>query len=292
MMSTMRKTFRSLLAAPKILEMPGVYDAFSAKMAAKAGFSGLVMGGYQVSASMLGEPDVGYLTMTEMVDALHRICDAVDIPVLADGDTGYGNAMNVRRMVREYEHAGAAAILLEDQVWPKKCGHMEGKKVISKEEHVMKIQAASEAKRDPDLVIVARTDARAVNGLEDALDRAKAYSAAGADMLFVEAPQSLEELQRIGEVLRPLGKPLLANMIEHGKTPGLTAQKLQDMGFSAVVYPCCAMYTMAKSLTKLFSTLKEKGTTASLEGEMLSFGEFNQLIGLPAYNALEKRYRV
>ena len=291
-MSSIRKTFRELLAAQEILGLPGVYDAFSAKMAAGAGFSGLVMGGYQVSASMLGEPDVGYLTMTEMVFALHKICDAVDIPVVADGDTGYGNAMNVRRMVREYEHAGAAAILLEDQVWPKKCGHMEGKKVISKEEHIMKIQAASEAKRDPDLVIIARTDARAVNGLDDALDRAKAYSEAGADMLFVEAPQSLDELKRIVEVLRPLGKPLLANMIEHGKTPGLTAKKLQDIGFSAVVYPCCAMYTMAKSLRQLFMTLREKGTTASMEKEMLSFTEFNQLIGLPAYNETEKKYRV
>lgn len=292
MMSEMRKRVRELLAAPEILELPGVYDAFSAKMAEKAGFTGLVMGGYQVSASMLAQPDVGYLSMTEMTFALKNICDAVNVPVFADGDTGYGNAMNVRRTTREYEHAGASAVLFEDQVWPKKCGHMEGKKVVPKEEHVMKIRAAVEARRDPDMVIIARTDARAVNGLEDALDRAKACVEAGADMLFVEAPQSLDELKRVVEVLRPLGKPLMANMIEHGKTPRLTAKALEDMGFSAVFFPVCAMYTMAKSLTQLFKTLRKEGTTKGMEDQMLSFTEFNELIGLPEYNALEKKYRL
>lgn len=286
------KTFRDLLMAPEILILPGVYDAFSAKMAAKAGFDGLIMGGYQVSASMLGQPDVGYLSLTEMTFALRKICNAVNIPVVSDGDTGYGNAMNVRRMVQEYEHAGTSAILLEDQVWPKKCGHMEGKKVITRDEHVMKIKAAVEAKTDPNLVIVGRTDARAVNGLEDALDRAKAYAEAGADMLFVEAPQSLDELKRIVQVLKPLGKPLLANMVEHGKTPGVTSKVLEAIGFAAVVFPVSAMYTMAKSLTELFTTLKNTGTTEPLEGNMMSFTEFNQLIGLPEYNELEKKYKV
>ena len=291
-MSTVKKRLRELLSAPDILVLPGVYDAFSAKMARKAGFSGVVMGGYQVSASMLGEPDVGYLSMTEMVFALHHICNAANVPVVADGDTGYGNAMNVRRTVREYEQAGAAGLLLEDQVWPKKCGHMEGKKVISKEEHMMKIKAAAEARTDPDLVIIARTDARAVNGLDDALDRAEAYAKAGADVLFVEAPQSLDEMKRIVDVLKPLGKPLLANMIEHGKTPGLTAKTLEDIGFDAVFFPVSAIYTMARSLTSLFRTLKQTGTTASLENQMMSFTEFNQLIGLPEYNEAEKKYKV
>jgi 2,3-dimethylmalate lyase len=289
---TSKKKFRELLAAPDILVLPGVYDAFSAKMAEKAGFSGVIMGGYQVAASMLGEPDVGYVSLTEMTFALRNICNAVTIPVVSDGDTGYGNAMNVRRMVREYENAGTAAILLEDQVWPKKCGHMEGKKVISREEHVMKIKAAVDAKKDPDLVIIGRTDARAVNGLEDALDRARSYAEAGADMLFVEAPQSLEEMKRIVSVLKPLGKPLLANMVEHGKTPGLTAQDLQDIGFDAVVFPVSAIYAMAQTLMQLFAALKQNGTTASLADTMMSFAEFNQLIGLPDYTAMEEIYTV
>ncbi|MGE1062867.1 oxaloacetate decarboxylase [Megasphaera paucivorans] len=289
---TNKKKFRELLAAPDILVLPGVYDAFSAKMAEKAGFSGVIMGGYQVAASMLGEPDVGYVSLTEMTFSLRNICNAVTIPVVSDGDTGYGNAMNVRRMVREYENAGTAAILLEDQVWPKKCGHMEGKKVISREEHVMKIKAAAEAKKDPDLVIIGRTDARAVNGLDDALDRARSYAEAGADMLFVEAPQSLEEMKRIVSVLKPLGKPLLANMVEHGKTPGLTANDLQDIGFDAVVFPVSAIYAMAQTLMKLFAVLKQNGTTASLADTMMSFTEFNQLIGLPAYTAMEETYTV
>jgi len=289
---TNKKKFRELLAAPDILVLPGVYDAFSAKMAEKAGFSGVIMGGYQVAASMLGEPDVGYVSLTEMTFSLRNICNAVTIPVVSDGDTGYGNAMNVRRMVREYENAGTAAILLEDQVWPKKCGHMEGKKVISREEHVMKIKAAAEAKKDPDLVIIGRTDARAVNGLDDALDRARSYAEVGADMLFVEAPQSLEEMKRIVSVLKPLGKPLLANMVEHGKTPGLTANDLQDIGFDAVVFPVSAIYAMAQTLMKLFAVLKQNGTTASLADTMMSFTEFNQLIGLPAYTAMEETYTV
>lgn len=291
-MNTAKKTFRELLMAPEILVLPGVYDAFSAKLAEKAKFNGVIMGGYQVAASMLGQPDVGYLTLTEMTFTLRKICKAVKIPVVSDGDTGYGNAMNVRLMVQEYEHAGTAAILLEDQEWPKKCGHMEGKKVIPREEHAMKIKAAVEAKCDPDLVIIARTDARAVNGLDDALNRAKAYAEAGADMLFVEAPQTLGELKRVVEVLSPLGKPLLANMVEHGKTPGLTAKTLEEIGFSAVVFPVSAMYTISKSLMELWATLKENGTTAAMEGQMMSFTEFNKMIGLPEYNQLEKNYKV
>ncbi len=283
--------FRELLYSQDILELPGVYDAFSAKIAEKAGFNAITMGGYQVSASLLGEPDVGYLTLTEMTFVLKKICDAVKVPVLADADTGYGNFMNVRRMVKEYEDAGAAAIFIEDQEWPKRCGHMEGKRLISVEEHCMKIKAASESKRDPDLVIMARTDARAVSGLEDAIYRATEYAKAGADMLFVEAPQSIEEMKYIVSSLKPLGKPLLANMIEKGKTPLLTSKELQDMGFAAVAFPVCAIYSAAKTFTAVFETIKKDGSTKNISDKMSSFEEFNSLIGLPKYLEIEKKYR-
>lgn len=279
---------RELINAPEILIMPGVYDALSAKLAERAGIQALVMGGYAISASTLGQPDVGYLTMSEMAYALKRICDATTIPVLADGDTGYGNAMNVRRVVQEFEAAGAAGVFFEDQEWPKKCGHMEGKRVIPMEEHVMKIRAAVEARRDPDFVIMARTDARAVNGLEDAIARAKAYGEAGADLLFVEAPESVEEMKIINQAL---DKPSMANMIEQGKTPLLTAQELQDLGFAAVFYPVSAIYTVARALQRLWAELKATGTTQGFRHEMMSFPEFNAFIGLPEYRALEQRYK-
>lgn len=279
---------RELINAPEILIMPGVYDALSAKLAERAGIKSLVMGGYAVSASTLGQPDVGYLTMSEMAYALKRICDATTIPVLADGDTGYGNAMNVRRVVREFEAAGAAGVFFEDQEWPKKCGHMEGKRVISMEEHIMKIRAAVEARQDPDFVIMARTDARAVNGLADAIARAKAYGEAGADLLFVEAPESVEEMRAINKALT---KPSMANMIEHGKTPLLSARELQDMGFAAVFYPVASVYTVARALQRLWGELAAHGTTAALKSEMMSFPEFNDFIGLPEYKNMEQRYK-
>jgi len=288
----MTTLFKELANNSEILILPGVYDAFSAKLAEKAGLTGCIMGGYQISASVLGQPDVGYLSITEMVYALKKICDATSIPVLADGDTGYGNALNVQRMVREYEDAGAAAILIEDQEWPKKCGHMEGKKVISMEEHVMKIKAAIEARRDSNLSIVARTDARAMYGLDEAIHRAKAYSAAGADMLFVEAPQSIDEMKQIVTSLSPLNKPLLANIVESGKTPNLNAAELKKIGFHVAMFPVSAIYTLSKTLMKLWSTLQHDGSTVAMVNQMMPFGEFNTMIGLPEYTALEKRYQI
>ncbi len=286
-----RKTTRlkQLIEAPELLVLPGVYDALSAKLAERAGFEAALMSGYSVSAGMLGEPDVGYLTMTEMAFALKRICDATSIPVMADGDTGYGNAMNVRRVVREYEDAGAAGVFFEDQEWPKRCGHMEGKRVIPMEEHAMKIRAAVEARRDPDFVVMARTDARAVNGLEDALARARAYAAAGADCLFVEAPQSVAEMCQIASTL---DKPLMANMVENGKTPLVPPAELQAMGYAFVTYPVAAVYTVAASLTRLWAALKAKGTTEDVRDGMVSFPEFNAIIGLPDYKEADLRYKV
>ncbi len=280
---------KKLINDPAILVLPGVYDALSAKLAEQAGFSALTMGGYGVAASVLGQPDVGYLTLTEMVYTLKRICDATALPLLADADTGYGNAANVRRVVREYEDAGAAGLFLEDQEWPKRCGHMEGKRVISLEEHAMKIRAAVEARRDPDFVIMARTDARAVHGLDEAIRRGRAYAEAGADIIFVEAPQDIGELQ---EIRRRIAKPLLANMVENGKTPLLSAAQLQALGYNVVVFPVCAVYTVVQALGALWRELKETGTTAGFvgAGRMTSFADFNSLIGLPEYKALEQRY--
>ena len=279
---------RRLLAGPEFLTLPGVYDALTAKIAAQAGFKCLVMGGYSIAASRLGQPDVGYLTMTEMAQALKGICDAVDLPVAADGDTGYGNALSVRRTVLEYEKAGAAAILFEDQVWPKRCGHMQGKEVIAAEEHAAKIRAAVEARTNPDTVIIARTDSRAVYDLKEAIRRGWAYFDAGADALFIEAPQDEAELKAIGRAFP--GKILLANMVEGGKTPLLTSAQLQELGFRIVFWPCTALYTVFHALESVFGELQRMGTTAGVAGQMHSFQDFNALVGLPEYAALEKKY--
>ena len=270
------------------LTLPGVYDALTAKIAAKAGFSCLVMGGYSIAASRLGQPDVGYITMTEMVQGVKSICDAVDLPLMADGDTGYGNALSVRRTVQEYERAGAAAILFEDQVWPKRCGHMQGKQVISAEEHAAKIQAAVEARSNPDTVIIARTDSRAVLGLDAAIQRGRDYFAAGADALFIEAPQNEFELKTIGQAFP--NKLLLANMIEGGKTPIMNPDQLQALGFRIVFWPCTTLYTVFKALEEVYTELKQTGTTNGVAAKMHTFQEFNALVGLPEYMALEQRY--
>ncbi len=279
---------RQLLAGPEILTLPGIYDALTAKIAASVGFKCLVMGGYSIAASRLGQPDVGYLTMTEMTQSLKSICDAVDLPVAADGDTGYGNALSVRRTVLEYERAGAAAILFEDQVWPKRCGHMQGKEVISTEEHAAKIRAAVDARANPDTVIIARTDSRAVYDLTEAIKRGRAYFEAGADALFIEAPQDKEELKAIGQAFPD--KILLANMVEGGKTPLMTSAQLQELGFRIVFWPCTALYTVFQALENVFSELKKTGTTAGVMEKMHSFQEFNSLVGLPEYAALERKY--
>ena len=279
---------RRLLAGPEFLTLPGVYDALTAKIAANVGFKCLVMGGYSIAASRLGQPDVGYLTMTEMSQALRNICDAVDLPVMADGDTGYGNALSVRRTVMEYEKAGAAAILFEDQIWPKRCGHMQGKEVIPSEEHAAKIRAAVDARTNPDTVIIARTDSRAVYDLKEAIMRGWTYFDAGADALFIEAPQDESELKAIGRSFP--GKILLANMVEGGKTPLMTSAQLQELGFRIVFWPCTALYTVFKALEDVFSELKISGTTAGVAEKMNSFQQFNDLVGLPEYTALERKY--
>ncbi len=283
------KKLRERLAQPGILSLPGVYDALSAKVAQDVGFDALVMGGYAIAASRLGQPDVGYLSMTEMAEALKTITRAVDIPVIADGDTGYGNALSVQRTLREYELNGAAGVLFEDQVWPKRCGHMAGKQVIDAEEHARKIRAAADAKLHPETLLIARTDARAVLGLDAAIERGKRYLDSGADALFIEAPQNEQELEQICRSFPDT--ILIANMIEGGRTPNLTDKDLENMGFKIVFYPCTLVYTVTKALRDVLTKLHEDGSTLGARDLMLSFSEFNKYIGLEKYNELDKKYR-
>ena len=283
---------RRLLAGPEFLTLPGVYDALTAKIAAQAGFKCLVMGGYSIAASRLGQPDVGYLTMTEMAQALKGICDAVDLPVAADGDTGYGNALSVRRTVLEYEKAGAAAILFEDQVWPKRCGHMDGKQVITAEEHAQKLRAAVDARVDKEMMIMARTDTRAINGLDDAIERGKRYADAGAEILFIEALRDRSEIEKAARAFEGTGIYLTSNMIEGGKTPLIPASELEQMGYSVVFWACSSLYLVSKTLHDAFTVLNTTGTTASIADKMIDFPRFNHFIGLDTYKKLEREYKV
>jgi len=287
MVSTGAK-LRRLMAGKGLVLAPGAYDALSAKIIAGLGFESVYLTGYGASASRLGEPDVGLLSMAEMVSHARGIVSAVPgVPVIADADNGYGNALNVGRTVREYEAAGVAAIQLEDQVLPKRCGHMEGKRVVPVEEMVGKLRAAIDARTDPDLVIIARTDARAVEGFAAAIARSQAYRAAGADVIFLEAPVSREELAEVGRFVQA---PLLANLIEHGKTPLVGPAELAAMGYRIAIYPLSALYAAAKAVRDVLTELKTEGTTERVIDRMIAFEEFNHLVGLPEYQALESRY--
>ena len=285
----MRKTtmLRQMMTGKQIVVAPGAHDALTAKIIEQVGFSAVYMTGYGQAASHLGKPDVGLLTLTEMVARASNIVEAVNVPVIADADTGFGNAVNVMRTLREYEKAGVAAIQLEDQVAPKKCGHMTGRQVVSKEEMVGKIKAAVDVRTDPDLMIIARTDARTVHGIGEALERAKAYEEAGADILFIESPESVEEMKQITTSFKV---PVLANMVEGGRTPFLPVQDLQGLGYDLVIFPTASTYLVTKALTRLMTVLKDTGTTASLIPEMITFEEFNDLIGLTKVREIESIY--
>ena len=284
---TPRARLRELLARPEPLVAPGAYDALSARLIEQAGFDAVYMTGFGTTASLIGRPDVGLLTGSEMVDNARRIVAAVDVPVIADADTGYGNAINVVRTVQLYEQAGVAGIQLEDQVLPKKCGHMSGKALIGADEMAGKIRAAVEARRDPDLVVIARTDAVAVLGLEEAIGRAKAFADAGADLLFVEAPTSEEDIARVAGELRDVA-PLVFNWAEGGRTPPLPYERIAELGFSLVIYPIGTLLAATTGIRALLATLKRDGIP-SLDG-LPSFGEFTDLIGLPEIQELEQRF--
>ena len=287
-MSSQADRIRARLADGRPLVMPGVYDALSARIAARAGFEAMFISGYSVSATQLGEPDFGLLTQTEAVAAAARVCRAVACPVLVDADTGYGNAVNVVRTVEELRRAGAAGVFLEDQVWPKRCGHMRGKRVIPLAEQVQKLRAAVHARGDGDCFIVARTDARAAVGLEEAIARALAFREAGADALFVEAPQSLDELREIGCRLPP---PLVANMVEQGMTPELPAAELAALGFQMIVYPLSGLFAAARALEEVYARLRQDGDTRAVRDRLLGFDAFNAIIGLDEKYALENRFK-
>jgi 2-methylisocitrate lyase-like PEP mutase family enzyme len=280
---------RALLAGPEIVPAPGAYDALSARIVEAGGFPAVYMTGFGSSAGLLGQPDVGLLSQTEMADHARRIAAAVSVPVIADADTGYGNPLNVRRTVQLYEAAGVAALHLEDQVAPKKCGHMEGKQVIAAAEMVQKLRAAAAARRDPAFVIIARTDARAVLGLGEAIRRGEQYAAAGADVLFIEAPESEAECRAIGQAFRG-GPPLLFNWAEGGKTPPLSLEQLQQWGYRLVIYPISLLLAATAAMQQLAQAIHRDGTPVQAAVPRLSFAQFNAFIGLPQIQALEREY--
>ncbi len=287
MMSSSQK-LRQLLERPEILVIPGIYDCLGAKLAEQVGFEVIATSGFGIAASTLGLPDYGFLTATEMLYSVGRIAQAVNLPLIADMDTGYGNALNVIRTVKDAVQLGIAGILLEDQEWPKKCGHFEGKRVIPTAEHAGKIRAAVQARGESNLAIIARTDARAPLGLQEAIDRGRAYIAAGADILFVEAPQSVEELKAIVAAFPDV--PLVANMIEGGKTPQLSASELQQLGFKIVFFPVTTLLAATQVMTACLRQLKAQGTTANLK-DLVSFKDFQELIGVSKYLQIEQQFK-
>jgi len=278
---------RRILDEVGALAFPGVYDTLSAKIAQRVGFPLAFVSGYSVAATAIGEPDMGLLTQTEMIDRARRICMSVSISIIVDADTGYGNPVNVHRTVHELIAAGAAGCFLEDQVWPKRCGHMRSKKVIDRQEYVQKIRSAVDARGDRDFFIVARTDALAAIDLDEAIRRVEAAREAGADASFVEAPTSLDDLETIG---RRSPAPNVANMIEGGKTPVLPKQQLVDLGFQLILYPLTALFAAARLIESVYRTLKEDGTTRHETERLMTFAEFNALIGVDEKYALTERF--
>jgi methylisocitrate lyase len=279
---------RELLTRPEIIVIPGVYDCLSAKLVEKAGFDVAATSGFGIAASTLGLPDYGFLTATENLSTVGRIAQSINIPLIADCDTGYGNALNVMRTVKDAVQLGLAGIILEDQEWPKKCGHFEGKRVISMTEQTGKIRAAVKARGDNSLVIIARTDARAPLGLEEAINRGKAYINAGADVLFVEAPQSVAELEIIAATFPDV--PLVANIVEGGKTPAISPAELQNLGFKIVFFPLTALMAVTEVMSVCFRHLQQQGRTDNLSG-LMNFQDFQELMNVPQYLAVEKKYQ-
>ena len=279
---------RDLVAQNRPLVMGGVYDGLTTRLADQAGFEVLFMGGFSVAATMLGEPDFGYLTQTEMADAARRVCRLTRRPVLVDADTGYGNPLNVLRTVELYHAAGAAGLFLEDQVWPKRCGHMQGKQVVERREWLSKLRAVISERGSHDLFLVARTDARAAIGLDEAIARGQAARDLGVDAVFVEAPESVAELERIAKAIPG---PKVANMVEGGRTPLLPPDELHALGFDLIVTPLAALLSAARAVRDAYAELRTRGTMRGALDRLLSFDEFNALIDLERHYALERRFR-
>ena len=279
---------RDLVAENRPLVMGGVYDGLTTRLADQAGFEVLFMGGFSVAATMLGEPDFGYLTQTEMADAARRVCRLTRRPVLVDADTGYGNPLNVLRTVELYHAAGAAGLFLEDQVWPKRCGHMQGKQVVERREWLSKLRAVISERGSHDLFLVARTDARAAIGLDEAIARGQAARDLGVDAVFVEAPESVAEMERIAKAIPG---PKVANMVEGGRTPLLPPDELHALGFDLIVTPLAALLSAARAVRDAYAELRTRGTMRGALDRLLSFDEFNALIDLERHYALERRFR-
>lgn len=283
---TPTRRLRELMEQPGIIRMLGAHDVLGALIVEQTGFESVFIGGFGTSASMLGLPDINFLGLAEMVDATRRMCESVSIPVLADADTGHGDIHNVMRCVHQFEQAGAAGIILEDQAFPKRCGHFGNKQTIAAEEMVLKFKTAAAARRDSDFVLVARTDARETHGLDEAIDRVNAYCEAGADFAFIEAPLSVEELRTICE---RVPYPKFVNMLMFGKTPILSAQELEAMGFKLVVAPIDSVLLAAQSMRDLAETFMRDGDTRAMAERMVDFEEIKRILGLPDYLALRDR---
>jgi 2,3-dimethylmalate lyase len=281
------KNLKNMLKANSPLVIPGVYDAIGAKIAEKVGFQAMFQTGYGTSATLFGMPDYGFIGATETIDNARRICRAVSVPVIVDSDTGYGNALSVWKLVRELEAAGASGMFLEDQRWPKRCGHMQGKEVIAQEEYTEKLGAAVDARQSKNFIIVARTDARATEGLDAAIERGLQNKKTGADAIFIEAPRSLEEMKIIGKAIKA---PLVANMIEGGATPISSAETLHKLGFKIILYPLSVLFANTFATMNILKELKRTGTTEKFKQKVVNFDQFNDLVELPKFQKLEKKY--
>lgn len=284
----MRKTevFRQLLKTEKSILMPVAHDALTAKIIEKVGFKAFSLGGFSIAASCLGVPDLSILSSSEMVEAVRNLANAVSIPMLADADTGYGGIFNVARTVKEYENSGATLLFIEDQKFPKRCGHMNGKEVIPAEEMAIKIKAAVSSRQDPDFLIVSRTDARTTHNLKEAIDRSHVYVKAGADIVFIEAPESVEELKIIANEITEV--PLLVNMLEGGKTPLLSQKDLGEMGYKLIAWPISSLLVTVNAVTELMTELLKNGTTQGMSSKLAGFSEVKNLLGIDELKKFEE----
>lgn len=286
-MNDKKKAFRDRLRQPGLLSAPGIFDMVSLRLADTFGFDALYMTGFGAVASHMGLPDAGLATYSDMVGRVRAMASMAQTPLIADGDTGYGGLLNVAHTVRGYEAAGACAIQLEDQEFPKKCGHTPGRRVIPMADMVRKIQVASDARSSSDFLIIARTDARSALGLGEALRRADAYARAGADILFVESPETEDEMRQIG---RSSDLPLLANMVEGGRTPVLSQQALEAMGYKLAIFPVTALLAATQAMKAVYESFKQTGSSADIAGPLMPFSELTQLMGFEEIWAFEKRY--
>ena len=282
------KKLSNLIKSKKPLVIPGVYDAIGAKIAEKVGFDAMFQTGYGTSATLFGMPDYGFIGATETVDNARRISNAISVPLIVDSDTGYGNALSVWKLVKELEAAGAAGIFLEDQKWPKRCGHMQGKEVIPQEEYTEKLGAAIDARENKDFIIVARTDSRATEGLDKAIERGLENKKTGADAVFIEAPRTLDEMKKIGKEIKA---PLVANMIEGGATPMNSAKTLNKIGFNIILYTLSVLFANTFATMNILQELKNTGTTAKYKQKVVDFDQFNSLVELDKFKKMETKYK-